>query len=214
MDLKECKMNDLQECYKKMQKNCGIQSGDIVKVLRKAESFELGWDNEWISPSMDKMVGKCFKVHNNYGLYGFSLEISEGNYSLNVPWFVLELVEKKKELDFKNDYDTVIKLHREIWTWLSENPSKTKIQWPGWEKYGIDPEDVENCCFLCEWSKLDSGEVDCVACPGKWGDYSAVHGDFGITPCEIGEFGFYCTSGDFSEYVLSRMYEKIVKICD
>lgn len=91
------------------------------------------------------------------------------------------------------------KLHKELWVWLSKNPDKSKIDWPGWKKlreeefhYGIA------LCFACDtahdflqkfckdFSQEDLLRIsrpneqsyfkflNCVLCPigGCWDEYS------------------------------------------
>ena len=47
-----------------------------------------------------------------------------------------------------------IRLHRELWNWLADNPAASKIDWPGWKTYNA----VEHC-FLCEYAErhMESG---------------------------------------------------------
>ena len=81
----------IEDAYLKMQNECGFGVGDKVKVLRKAKSYKLGWGTCWTS-GMDEFVGKTFEV--------ISIESSNGirlNNQILLPWFVLELVEKKPE---------------------------------------------------------------------------------------------------------------------
>ncbi len=59
-----------------------------------------------------------------------------------------------------------IKRHRELWTWLAENPTKEKQDWPGWVRYDA----ALNDCFLCEYAlksrKNDSNRLNiCDYCP-------------------------------------------------
>lgn len=79
---------NVREAYRVLQENCGIEVGDKVKVLRKAEEFEMGWDTCW-RPSMDSMLGRIYIVTSIWGDSG--LELDKG-YCF--PFFVLELVEK------------------------------------------------------------------------------------------------------------------------
>jgi hypothetical protein len=86
---------ELREAYLKMQDNCGIEEGDTVKVLRKAENYEMGWTTFW-EESMNKTIGNKYKVRRKTGMVGFELDLGD-TASWNFPFFVLELVEKKKE---------------------------------------------------------------------------------------------------------------------
>lgn len=78
---------DLQDAYKILQDNCGIEVGDKVKVLHKTANEELGWGYCWVS-EMDACVGRELTVVN-VKTGGICLE--DRHY---YPWFVLELVEK------------------------------------------------------------------------------------------------------------------------
>lgn len=60
----------------------------------------------------------------------------------------------------RKDY---IAKHREIWNWLSENPDKEKMHWPGWSIY----ESVPNNCFLCGYADA-TAEMSCHNCPIDW----------------------------------------------
>jgi len=62
--------------------------------------------------------------------------------------------------------DEAVRLHRELWDWLSKNPGKEKYDWPGWKIYNM----VMHQCFCCEYAKTlveDSGDR-CVYCPVVW----------------------------------------------
>jgi len=87
---------NLQEAYKVMQANCGIEVGDTVKVLRKAQGHELGWDNTWTN-AMDAFIDKIcvVKYIGNSGIHGYNQELD--NWYL-FPFFVLELVKKAPKL--------------------------------------------------------------------------------------------------------------------
>lgn len=79
----------------------------------------------------------------------------------------------------REDY---IKLHRELWDWLSKHPGKSKRDWLGWKEYGLY---ADNDCFACEACKeyrykfsglgaIPSGRWEsgnrCSECPLVWGD--------------------------------------------
>ncbi len=42
--------------YLEKQDACGIRKGDFVKIKRKAESFEGGWQDKWVE-GMNEMIG-------------------------------------------------------------------------------------------------------------------------------------------------------------
>jgi hypothetical protein len=76
----------LKEHYAAMQNECGIKVGDRVKILRKAKSSEMGWNQVW-DPLMDREIGKEAKVTRICPYNG----ILAGHY---YPFFVLEKLEK------------------------------------------------------------------------------------------------------------------------
>lgn len=61
--------------------------------------------------------------------------------------------------------EEAMKLHRELWSWLAENPTKTKAGWPGWEKH----KNIRAHCFACEYTRL-LGTDSCADCPLEWPD--------------------------------------------
>ena len=75
--------------------------------------------------------------------------------------------------------------HKELWTWLSENPEKGKGDWPGWDNTGL----ILNLCFACEYLC-----AACSSCPLLW-------------PKVKGE-GRVCHSGGlYEKWVISRDVE-------
>lgn len=85
---------DLKAAYLAMQKASGIKPGDTVRVMRKAESYEMGWGQPW-ARSMDIFVGKEYKVFalSKFEDFGFVLDGVSGYL---FPFFVLEVVKKAK----------------------------------------------------------------------------------------------------------------------
>jgi hypothetical protein len=85
---------DLKAAYLAMQEASGIKPGDTVRVMRKAESYEMGWGQPW-PRMMDIFVGKEYKVFglSKYDQNGFILNSASG-YAF--PFFVLEVVKKAK----------------------------------------------------------------------------------------------------------------------
>jgi hypothetical protein len=77
---------ELQKAYETLAKAANFKVGDKVRILRKADNWELGWGTVWY-PSMNKLVGKVVEIHEVF---------SNGNVVADgfvFPWFVLELVE-------------------------------------------------------------------------------------------------------------------------
>ena len=79
-----------EKSYKERQSECGIQVGDTVKITRKAESCEDGWDDCW-SGRMDKFIGETGTVKKIDNEHGIKLEIDGETWLF--PYFVLEKVE-------------------------------------------------------------------------------------------------------------------------
>jgi len=76
-----------EEAYLVMQGASGIKVGDKVKVLRKADSQEMGWGPAW-TRSMDACVGQTYMVCSINGDQGICLSCG-----WSFPFFVLEKVE-------------------------------------------------------------------------------------------------------------------------
>ena len=84
---------NLHAHYVALQKASGIKVGDTVKVLRKANSHEMGWNNKW-TVEMDEFVGMTFIVEDLRAADGIGL--MQGNCGpYNFPFFVLEKVGSK-----------------------------------------------------------------------------------------------------------------------
>ena len=71
-------------------------------------------------------------------------------------------------MDLKELRKYCIDNHRKMWHWLSDNPDKVKKDWPGWEKYDIDPSPKEmEYCFLCCYIS-HTEDMSCNDCPLDW----------------------------------------------
>ena len=84
--------------YLKGHNNCGLKVGDRVRLIRKAETHEKGWNNGWAS-EMDKYVNCIGVIVEDNKQLGFAVEFKypNGNSPLyNYPYFVLEKVEGEK----------------------------------------------------------------------------------------------------------------------
>ncbi len=88
---------ELELAYVVMQKASGIKVRDKVRVLRRAESYEMGWGNFWCD-GCEASIEKTLTVQR----------ISDGDINLDTsavanastgqgfPFFVLEVVEPAK----------------------------------------------------------------------------------------------------------------------
>lgn len=83
-----------QEQYTEGQKNCGLKVGDKVKITRKANSYENGWDNVWLN-CMDAWVNKTGTIEDIFYRDGIRVKNMEKTDSCCFPYFVLEKVEQK-----------------------------------------------------------------------------------------------------------------------
>lgn len=77
--------------YLKEHKASGLKVGDVVRIVRKAKSYEGNWKNTW-PDAMDRYVGRTFEIYADHGLSGFYS--SEWSYSF--PYFVLEKVQDEE----------------------------------------------------------------------------------------------------------------------
>lgn len=96
-------MTELQEAYKKMSDASGIQAGDMVKILRKASTNEMGWCNNW-NPKMDNFIGKIGEVKYCARSSGVSVYFAEFDSRYTFPFFVLEVIRKAPEKIRVGDY--------------------------------------------------------------------------------------------------------------
>ena len=154
------------QLYKEMQDRCGLEVGDTVKVVRTAADYEMGWALPNLKNQLG-YVGCKGTIHKDAGQAGFIIRFKVDLVYL--PFFCLQLVEKAPKFDF-SDFETVKKLHREMWQWLEDNPTKNKEEWPRWESNGGDVPDADNECFLCEYTfRVKSDGLNCAeVCPANW----------------------------------------------
>lgn len=67
--------------------------------------------------------------------------------------------------------EEAIRLHRELWGWLAENPGRDKREWPEWEDNGGKFPRVRNLCFACEYDHqegIKNHSYACSDCPFEW----------------------------------------------
>ena len=57
--------------------------------------------------------------------------------------------------------------HEELWGWLAKNPSKSKIDWPGWDKLlRVNYRTAIECeCFACQAARVRNAGTMCGGCP-------------------------------------------------
>lgn len=90
MNKNEC---DLRQAYLVSQRNCGIEVGDRVKVLRAAKHHEGGWGLRWNSGE-NRYIGCIGEVVDIRATDGLSVTFPSDSDRFNwmFPWFVLEKV--------------------------------------------------------------------------------------------------------------------------
>lgn len=90
--------------------------------------------------------------------------------------------------------EEAIRLHRELWGWLAENPMKDKLDWPGWhEKFDNRKSD----CFLCEYAGFDGVFSKCENCPVVFVENTYIKGTIP-----------YCLGGLFSQWYYASAPEE------
>lgn len=119
-------MTTMEKVYLDAQAACGLKVGDYVKVVRKAENHEAGWDNEW-NVGAEKLIGEICKVWH-ICIYGIELQTKNMDY-YRVPYFILEKVEKPQH-EFKQ-FDRVLVRQEEKDIWLCEFFSLFDEEQPG-----------------------------------------------------------------------------------
>lgn len=83
----------MKEVYLLAQEHSGLKVGDWVRVTRRAESREAGWNNPWIS-DMDVSIGSLGEVQG-FSEWGISVYFKTPIINTwNFPYFVLEKAEK------------------------------------------------------------------------------------------------------------------------
>lgn len=82
----------MEQVYLLAQEHCGLKVGDWVRVTRKAENYEAGWDNIWSSCNIKNCtLGEIRGIDNN----GIRVDFRKpGEWLWYFPYFVLEKVEK------------------------------------------------------------------------------------------------------------------------
>lgn len=91
-----------------------------------------------------------------------------------------------------------IKLHRELWNWLADNPGEGKRDWPRWEEIEAEYGKIKNLCFACHYCGNN-----CLKCPFDWTmgkEYSYI--------CEgsKGLFSLYCESQKNADRLIYDRY--------
>lgn len=94
------------EEYVKLQdmwlKATEVKKGSWVKVLRKAESRESGWEGLWYPPGMDACIGKMYQVVGVHATCGLQLAVGEDMKDIwSFPFFILKPAEAPKSEKYR-----------------------------------------------------------------------------------------------------------------
>lgn len=85
----------IKKVYMDAQAASGLKVGDFVKILRKAENEEGGWDNNW-HPVMNKYIGKIGKIYS-IGDRGIVIDFPDADF-WSFPYFILEKATTPKDI--------------------------------------------------------------------------------------------------------------------
>lgn len=112
--------------------------------------------------------------------------------------------------DIHENKDLAISLHREMWNWLADNPSKDKKDWPRWRKNGGDIEHCFASCFMCEYASAHSANtkiaINCHICPLAWPSFLKD------VRCEnICFFKEYRNNNKFSHGLFRKLFQSLVE---
>ncbi len=80
--------------YEAQHSVCGLAVGDKVRLVRRPEKDERGWQYGW-ERMLDQHIGRVFEILEDEGKYGFSIPLHyRGSIWVypRVPFFVLEKV--------------------------------------------------------------------------------------------------------------------------
>ena len=124
-ELKNSIYTKYMEAQNKFIKITNLKVGDRVKVLRKANNYELGWCNTW-NLNMDKYIGKIYIIKEFFDNSGIVL----GDEYFHFPFFVLEKVEEPK-YQFK-DKDVVLVRNddNEYWCMVAFKEYNSDLPYP------------------------------------------------------------------------------------
>lgn len=102
---------NIQEAYKLLQSQCGIEAGDEVKILRNFEDCECGF--QYISNDrINEFIGNIYKVRSPTPI---AIEINISGAVYRFPFFVLQIVKRAQkgtkigpyEIKFKENGDII-----------------------------------------------------------------------------------------------------------
>ena len=85
--------------YEAQHAVCGLAVGDKVRVTRRPDDYERGWQGGWDN-FCEQAIGKEFEIRRDDGEYGFSIALHvRGSIWVypRVPFFVLEKVEAQND---------------------------------------------------------------------------------------------------------------------
>ena len=155
-----------KKSYKERQaewiKENNLKPGDKVRILRKTEDYENGWQNGW-THSMEGSIGEICTVIEDCGCDGIEVKSSQGTWGY--PYFVLEKAEDKPayipfDLSDPKDRDFL----RGKWIKQKDSPKKTEMQIIG---FRITEAEKAWCCDLGSWVPAEDLLTDWVFLDGS-----------------------------------------------
>jgi len=80
--------DEIRRAYQNMQESFNVNVGDQLRILRKADNFELGWESFWTA-EMDELVGHIVTVDS---FDTNSLLVSYSMKTWSIPFFICEKI--------------------------------------------------------------------------------------------------------------------------
>lgn len=106
---------------------------------------------------------------------------------------------KKLKLNKK----TTLKLHKELWLWLADNPKKRKQHWPGWKRKDILK--ANHNCFACEYAIQQFGHKETIIYgPGGYCKYCPL--DWELKEPEDSNYRYACDESYYQLWYSSGIY--------
>lgn len=149
-----------------------LQVNDIVTLKNGTMRILHKFDNELFAIDHSEDEYDCLDSYKNdfketYGLANLGImrvRRPEAPWQLKRKcWEQAPIIweEKKKEPYDGKSYE---ELHRELWNWLADNPTKSKRAW--FEEFYPDEKAPLHFCFACEYAKNNTIASDiCKKCP-------------------------------------------------
>ncbi len=91
--------------YVQAQKESGLQVGDYVKVVEKANGREFGWANSW-EDAMTDNIGKTAEIQR---ISDSGIQLRIGSTDFGYPFWVLEkIISTSKNVKLNSEYTATV----------------------------------------------------------------------------------------------------------